>query len=462
MSMAAPGISSGLAEIVGSANVIVDPAQLAAYRIGPCVPKAAVRPGTNREVAEIVRLSAAEKFALVPVGARTKLRLNVPPRRYDLALDMTRLDRIVAYDPDDLTLSVEPGIQLQKLADVLAKHGQFIPLAVPFLGNATVGGTIASGVDSPLRQFFGTARDYTLGMEFVTGDGQIVKSGGRVVKNVSGFDLHKLMIGSLGSLGVLTKINFRTFPAPRELRGFVAYFDSAQSAVEFRQNVAKSPLKPLALEMLSSRGAELLSSDRAEQIEPGQLRAYALASRRWAILVSYTGTEEVLKRYEHGLRQMAGTTDSVSLGKGAAAVALGRLREFIPIALESSPATVIVKASVFPARMGEILGEAESIAAESGARWAAIAHGVGAIYFALLPEARDEENGARAARAVANLRDACIRRGGNFSVAWCPAEWRGLFPKLQMGSTELQLMRKLKSVFDPSGVFASNPFAGDE
>ena len=461
MTMAEVGISSGLCEIVGPANVAADPQQLATYRVGECVPKAAVRPGTNQEVAQVVRFSAAEKLALVPVGARTKLGMNFPPRRYDLALDMTRLDHVVAYDPDDLTLSVEPGIPLRKLADVLAEHGQFIPLAVPFLRTATVGGTIASGVDSPLRQFYGTARDYTLGMEFVTGDGQIVKSGGRVVKNVSGFDLHKLMIGSLGSLGVLTKINFRTFPAPREPRGFVAYFDSAQSAVELRQRIAKSPLRPLTLEILSPQAAESLSSSAAEQTEPGQLRAYALASGRWTFVASYAGTEEVLKRYERGLRQMAGAADSVSLGKGAAVVALGRVREFIPIALESSPATIIVKASVLPARMGEVLAEAESISAELDVRSAAIARGVGAIYFALLPEARDEENRSRAARAVASLRDACVRRNGNFTVAWCPGEWRGTLPKLETRSGELELMRKLKSVFDPSGVFASDPLASD-
>ncbi|HXX44462.1 MAG TPA: FAD-binding oxidoreductase [Candidatus Acidoferrales bacterium] len=461
MSMAAPGISSGLAEIVGPANVVTDPTQLAAYGIGACAPKIAVRPGTNQEVAEIVRLAVAEKLALVPVGARTKLCMNIPPRRYDLALDMTRLDRIVAYDPDDLTLSVEPGISLRKLADVLAEHGQFIPLAVPFLRNATVGGTIASGADSPLRHSYGTARDYTLGMEFVTGDGKIVKSGGRVVKNVSGYDLHKLMIGSLGSLGVLTKINLRTFPAPRELRGLVAYFDSAQSAVELRQSIAKSPLKPLTLEILSPLAAESLSCDRAEQIEPGQLRAYALASGRWTILASFCGAEEVLKRYERGLREVAGTADSVSLGKSAAAVALGRVREFIPIALESSPAAVVVKASVLPARIGELLGDAESIAAESGVRSAAIARGVGLIYFALLPESRQDENRSRAARAVSRLRDACIRRTGNFAIACCPAEWRGSLSKLQTSGAELELMRKLKSVFDPSGVFASNPLASD-
>ena len=459
MSMAAASISSGLAGVVGPANVVADPGQLIAYRISGCVPKAAVRPGSNQEVAEIVRLAAADKLALVPVGACTKLGMDIAVRQYDVALDMTRLDHVVAYDPNDLTLSVEPGISLRQLASVLSEHGQFLPLAVPFRGRATVGGTIASGIDSPLRQFYGTARDYLLGMEFVTGDGRIVKSGGRVVKNVSGYDLHKLMIGSFGSLGAITKVNFRTFPMLREIRALVAFFDSAQSASEMRQHVARSPLRPVTIEILSPSAAVLLSSDAAERIAPGQLRAYALANGRWTFLASYAGNEDVLKRYERELRKIAGEVDSVSLGKGAAAVALGRVSEFVPIVLESSSAAVIIKASVLPARMGELLHEAESIAAKCEVRSAAIARGVGAVYVALLRESRDEENRSRVARAVEQLREACVHLSGNFSVAWCPVEWRNSLQGQQANHIELDLMRELKQTFDPAGVFGSDPLA---
>ena len=163
-------------------------------------------------------------MSIVACGARSKLAIGSPPSRYDVALDLTRLDRVMAYDPDDLTLSVEAGVPLRTLAQTLAEHQQFLPLAVPFLDQTTMGGLIASGVDSPLRQFYGTARDFLLGMEFVTGEGVAAKSGGRVVKNVAGYDLHKVMIGALGTLGVITRVNFKTFPMPIQTRGFVARF----------------------------------------------------------------------------------------------------------------------------------------------------------------------------------------------------------------------------------------------
>ena len=212
MNTAGASVASRLTDIVGPQHVITDPALLAAFAIDDKIPSAAVRPQSSVEIVDIVKFAVSEKLAIVAIGARTKLGIGLPPHRYDIALDMTRTDQVVSYDPGDLTLSVEAGIPLRKLGALLAEHRQFLPLGVPYLAQTTIGGTIASGVDSPLRQLYGTARDYLLGMEFVTGDGIAAKSGGRVVKNVTGYDIHKLMIGALGTLGVITLINFKTFP----------------------------------------------------------------------------------------------------------------------------------------------------------------------------------------------------------------------------------------------------------
>ena len=151
-------------------------------------------------------------------------------------------------------------MRLAEAASVLAEHRQFLPLAVPFIRQTTIGGTIAGGVDSPLRQSFGTARDFVLGMEFVTGEGIAAKSGGRVVKNVTGYDIHKLMIGALGTLGIITRINFRTFPLPAESRAFVARFADSQQCVEMRHRVAQSPLAPLTMEIFSPRWRNFLAA----------------------------------------------------------------------------------------------------------------------------------------------------------------------------------------------------------
>src|SRR2546425_2452460 len=212
-------LAARLESLIDPSRISNDAAACACYAVDEVLPTAVAKPTSAEEVAEIVRFAALEKLALVPCGNRTKLAIGMPPSHYDIALDMTALNRISHYDPGDLTVSAEAGIHLAKLNSVLNEHKQFLPLLVPWYSLSTIGGTVASGIDSPLRQFYGTARDFLIGAEFVDGTGHLCKSGGRVVKNVTGYDLHKLLIGSLGSLAVITRLNFRTFPAPVSSRG---------------------------------------------------------------------------------------------------------------------------------------------------------------------------------------------------------------------------------------------------
>ena len=461
--MTRAAVAARLAEIAGAPNVVLDPAQLAAYRIGSQTPSAAVRPASAQETAEIVKFAAAEKLAIVPSGARTKLGMGMPPRQYDLALDMTRLDRVVAYDPGDLTLGVEPGVTLRRLAGVLAEHRQFLPLAAPFMSQATIGGTIASGMETPLRQFYGTPRDYVLGIEFVTGEGLRAKGGGRVVKNVAGYDLHKLMIGALGTLGILTTINFRTFPLPAATRIFLAACGSAEAALELRRRVALSPLRPLTVEILSPQAAEMLTSNVAARIEPGALPPALASKAQWVFAASFAGSEAVISRCDRELRRMAeqaATESAALLSADETSCLLGRVREFVPIALESSAATTVVKLSVLPARMNTMLSAAAKAADASELRWAALARGVGVIYVALLPQARDDDARERVARATGHLLAECAAVGGNAVIPWCPGEWKGALPVWGLPRRDFAQMQKVKNAFDPPGILAPGRFAG--
>jgi glycolate oxidase FAD binding subunit len=463
MSATASAVMSRLSEIVGDSHLAASAQELASYAIGGMRPSAAVRPGSAQEVAELIKFAAAEKLGVVACGARTKLEIGLPPRKYDLALDVTRLHRVVAYDPDDLTLSVEPGIPLGKLSSALAERGQFLPLAVPFSNRATIGGTIASAMDSPLRQAYGTARDFILGMEFVTGDGTLAKSGGRVVKNVTGYDLHKLMIGAFGTLGVITKINFRTFPLPRETRAFVANFDSPADALDLRERVSRSPLRPLTLEIFSPGAADLFYGGAAERDEMNPLPPDLLTNKMWAFTSGIAGTEKALDRCEVELRTMAerAGAERFSILRGdQIAGAFGREREFVATALESSPATTIVKASVLPSRMKEILTELESAGASGSLRWAAMARGVGVIYVTLLPAAHSQEADDRVVRVAGQIRAACEKIGGHATIPWCPAGWKSALKIWGADRADLPLMRKLKAVFDPQGILSPGRFVG--
>jgi glycolate oxidase FAD binding subunit len=463
MSIAARIVPAQLSGIVGDANLLTDPKELLRYQIDGKRPTAVVRPGSTEEIAEILKYAHAEKLAIVIAGARTKLAIGLPPREYDIALDMTRLDRILAYDPGDLTLSVEGGIPLVKVQNELAKHGQFLPLAVPFLDRTTVGGTIASGVDSPLRQFYGTARDYILGMEFVTGEGIVAKSGGRVVKNVTGYDMHKLLAGSLGTLAVITKINLRTFPRPLHTRGFIARFEKAERALAMRHHIAQLHLTPLTIEILSPKTAELFAGDAAARVEPNEFDSTLFSNKHWTLATSFAGKNLVLERYERELRQMAeqsGAVDARTLSAESVPGAFGRLREFVPIALESSPAATIVKMSVLPSRMNDILFAAGKAANESDLPWAAMARGVGMIHLALLPIERNDQALGKVAQATSMILASCASLEGNVTIPWCPAEWKASLNVWGPVRGDFELMRKVKTLFDPGNILSPGRFAG--
>jgi glycolate oxidase FAD binding subunit len=463
MNAASATVASRLVDIVGPPHVITDPVQLAAFAVDDKKPSAAVRPQSTAEIVDIVKFALKEQLAIIATGARTKLGIGLPPRRYDIALDMTRLDRVVAYDPGDLTLSVEAGIPLRKLGGILAEHRQFLPLGVPYLSQTTIGGTVASGVDSPLRQLYGTARDYLLGMEFVTGEGLAAKSGGRVVKNVTGYDIHKLMIGALGTLGVITHINFKTFPMPAASRAFVATFQTVERACGMRNRLSQSPLAPMTMELFSPGVAEIFSGEAAARIEPNPMPENVVSGTGWTFTTGFAGNENTLKRYETDLRKMAeecGALDVAILAGPQIAAAFGHKREFVPLALSSSPAPTILKISVLPTRMAETLTTSARAAESNHLPWVAMARGVGVIYFALLPAERNEEAKQHAAQASNQILAACAALGGHATIPWCPGEWKDVLKVWGLDRPDFAQMKKLKMVFDPRGALSPGRFVG--
>lgn len=440
--------------IVGSEYVRNDAASLGDYAIDGCVPVEVLMPASAEEVAEIVRQASSEDRSVIATGARTKTRIGNAPRAYHYAVDMSRMKRVAAYDPGDLTLSVEPGVTLAKLAELLAEHNQFLPLAVPFMEKATIGGTVASGVDSPLRHFYGTTRDFLLGGEFVTGDGVLAKSGGCVVKNVTGYDMHKLMIGSLGSLGIITRLNFKTFPLPLGLRDFRAQFASLDGALSFRSRMANSHLAPLSLEVLNAEAAKLVFG--SEEVAPD--------AGRWTIECRFAGSPEVSARYEIELKGLVATCGGSwamgAEGDQSQPSVYGTRYDFHDAVLKAFPFATLVKASVLPTQMGAAIHAAEAAAAKNGLRLATNARSVGIIYCAFLAEEKGEGTKSAVLRACAELQGACGSLGGHATIPWCPADWKSQLRVWGPERPDVTEMKKLKTVFDPKGILSPGRFVG--
>jgi glycolate oxidase FAD binding subunit len=155
-------------------------------------------------------------------GGRTLQGFGSPPARADVTLDMTALHDLITHEYHDLTCATQSGIRVGRLLEALAEHGQFVPIDVPLRRKATVGGALASGWLGPRRHFYARARDLVIGSQVVLADGTLAKAGGMVVKNVSGYDMSKLYVGSFGTLGIITQLNFKTLPIPKRRRALIA------------------------------------------------------------------------------------------------------------------------------------------------------------------------------------------------------------------------------------------------
>lgn len=212
-------------------------------------PEAIVRPGSAEELAEALAAAAGDAKAVVPVGGGRALGFGDPPGRYDLALSTGGLDRVVEVSGADLTCTVEAGVTLEHLQSELARGGQFLPLDPRSAPGHTVGGALASGWTGPLRLRFGTPREFVIGLRVALPDGRLVRSGGRVVKNVSGYDLNKAHLGALGTLGVIVEASFKVFPRPaRELTLERRARDVREGWTEAAR-VLRLPAAPWALEL---------------------------------------------------------------------------------------------------------------------------------------------------------------------------------------------------------------------
>jgi len=464
MSPASTTTLERLRGVAGGASVSTDSAQLEAFRVDGMQPAAVVRPATAEGVAEVVRFAAAEKLGVVPVGGRTKLGIGMPPTRYDLALDMTGLNRVIAYDPNDLTLSVEVGLRLAELTPMLAEHKQFLPLAVPFTRQTTIGGTIATGVDSPLRQFYGTARDYVLGIEFVTGAGVLTKSGGRVVKNVAGYDLHKLMIGALGTLGVITRVNFKTFPLPPASCGFVAAFPNFEAALEMRKRVLESPLQPLTLEVLSPALAQIFHCQAPTTLGEalGPVGTW-LSTSEWTLTAGFGGREPVLERYATELTRLAAescATNTAVLDDTDRPLLWGRLRECFPMLLETSPLATIFKIGALSSQLGRVLNTLRLTLERHSLPLVTLVRGAGLTYVALLPTKPGPEGLQQLADAVTPVFEVGAGLAEHVTIPWCPTELKRRINVWGPPRRDHSLLVKMKQTFDPQNILNPGRYVG--
>jgi glycolate oxidase FAD binding subunit len=455
----ATDLANRLAEAVGTKRVVFAGEELSGYAIDGVLPTVVARPCSAEEAAEVVRFAIVEKLAVLPMGSRSKCEIGMAPERYDIALDMAGLRAIAHYDAEDLTLSVDTGMPLRELEGLLKGKGQFLPLAVPCFETTTVGGAIASGVDSALRMEYGSARDFVIGAEFVDGTGQLCKSGGRVVKNVTGYDLHKLLIGSLGTLGVITRVNFRTFPLAAVSRGHLACFEKMGAALDYKEKVAKAGLPLANLEVF---GPSLAAIVCAILKRAGEAVALELLREYWCAYGSFEGNEQVVKRIACELEmiaQSAGAVQSRVLGKAEDDALGGMLREAFEWLRWASPATIICRLAL-PAVKARTLEDLTQIAGTSRQRMGLLVRAGDIVYLAAFGENERDATIEQLTKIANAVKTIARREGGVATLLHAPVEVKKRITADMRAQIDLRLQQRVKQAFDPSGVFAPGRVVG--
>jgi len=238
-------------------------------------------PASPAQLAELMRDSQNAKHSIQIAGSNSKQRMAGPIAPADLRIETKSLNRVLAYDPRDLTISVEAGIRYADLTALLAEKKQFLPIEAPFHDQATIGGILATHSTGYRRRLFGTVRDLVIGMNFATLQGRTVQSGGMVVKNVAGLDFAKLLTGSFGTLACISQVNFKLMPQPFGAKTFLYQNVSAREVFSRRDAILKSVLQPAGIDILNPTAAARLGL-------PAQ----------WALLIEALGSERVLARYQ--------------------------------------------------------------------------------------------------------------------------------------------------------------------
>ena len=401
------------------------------------VPVARVaRPGSVEEASQVLRAAADDGLAVVFTGGGSKLGLGNPPERVDLLVSSERLDQVLEHAAGDLIVRAQRGARLADLQAAVAPAGQWLALDPPE-PRATVGGVVAANASGPRRLRYGTVRDLIIGITVVLADGTVARAGGKVVKNVAGYDLAKLFCGSLGTLGLIAEATFRLHPRPAAAAVVTLEVDTPQRVGAAVAPLLRSTLEPSAVE-LAWPDRQLPGRLRVlfEGIAPG-VEAQAAAC---AELLGRAGTAVVAG---------PGETDAALDGLGV---------------LPFEKADVGVKVTCPPADLPAVLADLHS----GPLAWAdsLSAHaGTGVLWMA--SDAREgelEADGGRAVqaltRSIAEARERLAARGGSLVVVKAPPELKRAVDVWGPAGDALGLMRRVKERFDPDRRLSPGRFVG--
>jgi glycolate oxidase FAD binding subunit len=390
------------------------------FAVDGLTPSSVVEPSTLDELSSALRDANERGAAVIPWGAGRHMSLGNVPARYDIALRTTKLNRVIEHEPADMTVTVEAGMTFGALQTLLAGHGQFLPIDAP--ADATIGGVLAANVSGPSRHAYGLPRDWLIGCRIVLADGTIVKGGGRVVKNVAGYDLPKLAVGSLGTLGVIAEATFKLAPVPSAQETLVVRCETIDEAAKL---IFTADERSLALRAVAIRS---FGAAQGKQAQGPCDAAFWIA-----------GTRAAVERTRAEIEQL-GTTERGDQSWWTAS--------------REATGAVWLKASSLPS---DIAGFCEHIASNASS---VVAYPTAGMAIVRLSEAETDER----ARRIQEARSYVTEYGGSLVITSAPIDVKKRVDvwgaPLTGSGPAIDVMRALKQQFDPRATLNPGRFIG--
>jgi glycolate oxidase FAD binding subunit len=378
------------------------------------------RPASAAELCGLVKSAAATGQGVYPVGGRTMLDVGLPPIKPGIALDTTALNQVIDYPARDMTITVQAGITMARLQETLAAEGQWLPVDVPNPEHATLGGAIALNISGPRRFGYGTLRDYVIGISFVTDDGDEVKAGGRVVKNVAGYDLMKLQVGAVGTLGLITQLTLKVKPRP-------------EASAVVHMHCAAAELTGILDRLHASRSRPVVVDVATDNSRTGS---------EWALWVAFEEKAATVEWQIAALLDELKDAPATDLAAERGAETVRRIEALVAATYPASP--FVFKANVRPSQTATFCNCAAAIYVPVQA------HALNGIVIGHSPD--------RMMKLMTGEAEKC---GGNIVIRRCPTAWKKDLPVWGRPTNDRDLMRRVKQTLDPRNVFNPGRLFGD-
>lgn len=394
-------------------------------------------PHNIEELSELLKLATDEDWRVIPAGAGDWLTIGNRPVSFHLVVSTARMNRVLEYEPADLTATVEAGCTLADFNRLAGQHRQWIPLDPFGQPSATLGGVVATSSAGPLRCAYGTPRDWLIGIRVVHADGGVTRAGGKVVKNVAGYDLCKLYTGSFGSLAVIAEMSFKMRAMPADEKTLVFYADNAESLCALTLRITDSDVQPSALELIAP------TNNYALPIEP----------KRFALVLRFLNAAETIQSQIADAVRIGDDFEHVLLSDADASVFWRKYHES-----ETDPQWEFsLRIGALPADLDAVIKDINQLLPQSVIR----AHAANGVVRVLASGNLFEGlQSKRRPKFIAELRKMTQARGGQLLALRTPADIRDQLDTWgDMGATA-RLMRELKNRFDPQGLLSPGRFVG--